>query len=34
MIYLKPKNTNTVDSRHLELGYLEFSETRSVYLNQ
>ena len=24
----------TVDSRYLELGYLEFCETRSVYLNQ
>ena len=25
---------NTVESRYLELGYLEFCETRSVYLNQ
>ena len=25
---------DTVDSRYLELGYLEFCETRSVYLNQ
>jgi len=24
----------TVDSRYRELGYLEFCETRSVYLNQ
>ena len=24
----------TVESRYLELGYLEFCETRSVYLNQ
>ena len=24
----------TVDSRYLELGYLEFCEVRSVYLNQ
>jgi len=24
----------TVDSRYLELGYLEFCKTRSVYLNQ
>ena len=24
----------TVDSRYLELGYLEFCETRSVFLNQ
>ena len=24
----------TVDSRYLELGYLEFCETQSVYLNQ
>ena len=24
----------TVDSRYLELGYLEFCETRSIYLNQ
>ena len=24
----------TVDSRYLELGYLEVCETRSVYLNQ
>ena len=25
---------HTVDSRYLELGYLEFCETRSLYLNQ
>ena len=25
---------NTVDSRYLELGYLEFCEFRSVYLNK
>ena len=25
---------NTVESRYLELGYLEFCEVRSVYLNQ
>ena len=25
---------NTDDSRYLELGYLEFCETRSVYLDQ
>ena len=25
---------HTVDTRYLELGYLEFCETRSVYLNQ
>ena len=24
----------TVDARYLELGYLEFCETQSVYLNQ
>ena len=28
------KKTVTVKSRYLELGYLEFCETRSVYLNQ
>ena len=27
-------HVNTVDSRYLELGYLELCETRSVYLNQ
>ena len=27
-------NTCTVKSRYLELGYLEFCDTRSVYLNQ
>ena len=26
--------TTTVDSRYLELGYLEFCDTRSVYMNQ
>ena len=26
--------SHTVDSRYLELGYLEFCETRSVYLNK
>ena len=26
-------NGHTVESRHLELGYLEFCETRSVFLN-
>jgi len=25
---------STVESRYLELGYLEFCETRSIYLNQ
>ena len=27
-------DVNTVDSRYLELGYLEFCEARIVYLNQ
>ena len=27
-------NNNTVYSRYLKLGYLEFCKTRSVYLNQ
>ena len=34
VIILKVGNTNTVESRYLELGYLEFCEVRSVYLNQ
>ena len=28
------KQTYTVDSSYLELGYLKFCETRNVYLNQ
>ena len=27
-------NSNTVDSRYLELGYLKFCEAQSIYLNK
>ena len=30
----QPRKYGTVDSRYLELGYLEFCETQSAYLNQ
>ena len=34
VLHLNNKSPHTVESRYLKLGYLEFCETRSVYLNQ
>ena len=33
-LFILNKHRSTVESRYLELGYVEFCDTRSVYLNQ